>query len=738
MDSTIRRQLKIALSIVVFLSYAALATTFEFRGPLTLGWPMILIACMPLGEWLDRRFSMYRKVTTGITIAVSAVLMAAIPTVGLLYALTLLLIYIQSFSMLHLKKEQTYNHVLLMSFFLLLAATVMSPSATIGFVLILFVIAASWLLLLLEAGIASQRARIVRVEDLVDISHTASHRTGLITRLLDRSTVIWIMSFSLLLLLCTALIFAAVPRTEAGLLGTMNEQKNYTTGIGDEMDLSLGGMILGDASPVMQVRFPELEGGKFNSEMYWRVTTLDSYDNNIWSRRGLISRGSMLDLRFRRFYCAIRAPERDGVQRPPFLTGESIRYEAFADKLAGNGVPALQTVVGMSAKQGAKPALLSWDPAGDFTVHMTTQGDKGVEIKGWSEVYTPQEDQLRASSDDYMSVMVPSDYRLLTSQNLSPPVLDLVNRLTKGLETPYDRLEVLQDYLTSSDFTYTTKTPALPPEGPIDAFILNVRKGHCEMYASALTMMARSLGIPARLVKGYRGGIWDSNDQAYTVVNNMAHVWVEAYYPDVGWVIYDPSPPNEDVDLFSLQGVSRSYSKWSMKARMFWLRSVIGYTPNDQYLFFKESTFALFRSFGIGRQDLDARFLSSLAAQWTSAALAVGLAFFVFGTLFTAWRIGRRLNRVAGPRLTADRRRARKFMELFHRKLSRLGLDCFGLTAEDLMGMVNQGSLTSDADVGAMLQRYNDVRFGNTGLTAKEYRAFTTRLRNLSLAGIQT
>ena len=732
MDKSIRRQLKIALSMIVFLSYAALGTTPDFQSGLTLLWPLILIVCMPLGEWLDNRFKAFRTVTTVITVAMSAVLLTTIPNNGLLYTLTFLLIYIQSYSMVHVKREQTYNHILLMSFFMLLAATVLSPSANIGFIMILFVVAASWILLLLEVGIASQSARMIRVEDLVD---TGRRGPRLVARLLDFRMAGWIMFFSLMLLSCTVIIFAAVPRTDAGLLGTMLDDTTFTTGMGEESDLSLIGKIVGDASPVMQVWFPDNEGGIYTEEMYWRVTTLDSYDGNIWSRRGLISRGSSRDIRFRRFYCARRAFDRGkGIERTQFAQGEIIRYEAFIDKLPESGVPSLQIVSMMRAVQGDFFAPLTWDSAGDFTVDMTMKGDKGVEIEAWAEVYTPSDEELQASSEDYMSVMVPSDYRLLTDYHLTPETLELVERLTKDLDTPYEKLEVLESFLMSSDFMYTMSIPDLPSENPLDAFILVTRAGHCELYASALAMMARSQGIPTRLVKGFRGGIWDSGDQAYTVVNNMAHVWVEVYYPDVGWVTYDPTPPDTEVDLFSLEGVTRSYSKWSMKARLFWLRSVIGYTPNEQYLILKESTFEIFQSFGIGDPSDEERMGVSFTGRFTTLIVWSSIVTLMIGIGFMGWRLLNRFSKVSGPTLNADQQRARKLMEKVQRKLSQLGVDCHGLTAEELEIMAAQKEISLSSDLGTMLDLYNSVRFGYAGLTAGEYRELRSQVRRMTVS----
>jgi transglutaminase-like putative cysteine protease len=75
----------------------------------------------------------------------------------------------------------------------------------------------------------------------------------------------------------------------------------------------------------------------------------------------------------------------------------------------------------------------------------------------------------------------------------------------------------------------------------MNAFFTEVRRGHCELFASAMALAVRSLGIPARVVTGYLGGEWDPQNHSYLVREGMAHLWVEVLFPQYGWVPFDPS-----------------------------------------------------------------------------------------------------------------------------------------------------------------------------------------------------
>jgi hypothetical protein len=107
---------------------------------------------------------------------------------------------------------------------------------------------------------------------------------------------------------------------------------------------------------------------------------------------------------------------------------------------------------------------------------------------------------------------------------------------------------VLTDHLANSaEYTYTLKLNRKDTElDPVLDFLINLKRGHCERYAAALTLMLRSVDIPARVVQGFRGAE-PVGEGEYVIRHNQAHSWVEALVPrsnanDFDWLMLDPTP----------------------------------------------------------------------------------------------------------------------------------------------------------------------------------------------------
>ena len=119
-------------------------------------------------------------------------------------------------------------------------------------------------------------------------------------------------------------------------------------------------------------------------------------------------------------------------------------------------------------------------------------------------------------------------------------VRDLAVELTADSPTDYDRLRALEGFLAS--FPYTLEAPPLPPgEDFVDHFLFTGQEGYCVHYATAMVVMARTLGIPARYVEGYVTPEFPAADGRFWVTNRQAHAWVEAYIHGFGWVPFEPT-----------------------------------------------------------------------------------------------------------------------------------------------------------------------------------------------------
>ncbi|MFW6237580.1 MAG: DUF4129 domain-containing transglutaminase family protein, partial [Desulfosudaceae bacterium] len=117
---------------------------------------------------------------------------------------------------------------------------------------------------------------------------------------------------------------------------------------------------------------------------------------------------------------------------------------------------------------------------------------------------------------------------------------ELARELAGEADTVEDKVQRVLAYFRGRDFVYTLRPPSLG-NNPVDAFLTQNRRGYCEHYASAFAFLMRAMDVPARVVGGYLGGETNPYGDYLLVRQNHAHVWVEVWQADRGWVRVDPT-----------------------------------------------------------------------------------------------------------------------------------------------------------------------------------------------------
>ncbi len=118
----------------------------------------------------------------------------------------------------------------------------------------------------------------------------------------------------------------------------------------------------------------------------------------------------------------------------------------------------------------------------------------------------------------------------------------LARQIVRGAQGPYERVRAIRDYLRRT-YPYDLSIPHFPPKADqVDYFLFDQRRGYCEHFASALAVLARTVGVPTRLVTGYAPGNYDMFTGYWDIRTADAHAWVEAYFTGIGWVPFDPTP----------------------------------------------------------------------------------------------------------------------------------------------------------------------------------------------------
>jgi transglutaminase-like putative cysteine protease len=193
--------------------------------------------------------------------------------------------------------------------------------------------------------------------------------------------------------------------------------------------------------------------------------------------------------------------------------------------------------------------LLTLDAA--YQVAWRAEGD-ALAAQSTAQVYTAvssipsmTEAELRSAGTDYPE-WVRQRYLRLPEQ-VPERVRSLAFDLTAVQLTPYDQALAIEAYLRT--ISYTLDIPA-PPLGRdvADYFLFDLKRGYCDYFATAMVVLARSVGIPARLVTGYASGGYDVFRAYFVVLGEDAHSWVEVYFPSYGWVEFEPTSGLPPID----------------------------------------------------------------------------------------------------------------------------------------------------------------------------------------------
>ncbi|GAA4665000.1 transglutaminase TgpA family protein [Frondihabitans cladoniiphilus] len=181
--------------------------------------------------------------------------------------------------------------------------------------------------------------------------------------------------------------------------------------------------------------------------------------------------------------------------------------------------------------------------ASGVTVRSTTEGTQGLDYTVVSNPVAPTRSQIIAS----LSEPVPDMSAYLSVKGVPASITRLAERVTSGTGNKFDAAVALQDYFRSGDFTYSEDTPVQQGyDGTglddVETF-LQRKSGYCIHFASAMAVMARTLGIPSRMAVGFLPGTQASagTDSPWTVTSNDLHTWPELYFQGLGWVPFEPT-----------------------------------------------------------------------------------------------------------------------------------------------------------------------------------------------------
>jgi transglutaminase-like putative cysteine protease len=245
---------------------------------------------------------------------------------------------------------------------------------------------------------------------------------------------------------------------------------------------------------------------------YWRGATYDIYTGRGWSSSATTVRTLLAEQPLERF----------PVDRPTLVQ----RVEHLAH-------PGPVLYAANAPERFDQPVTVRERAPGDLA-HVSGRLERYTAI---SRPPAPTRAALRAAS-----VAVPEGWERLLElpEDLPSRVLDLAREVRGDAATPFEQALRLEAFLRT--YTYTLDLPAPPAEQDVaDYFLFDLQQGYCDYYATAMAVMARAVGLPARLATGFVQGTLDPETGSYLVTEAEAHSWVEIYFEGIGWVEFEPT-----------------------------------------------------------------------------------------------------------------------------------------------------------------------------------------------------
>ena len=478
---------------------------------------------------------------------------------GFVSATVHLVLFIMVVKIFSVQRERDLLYLAVLSFLMVLAAAVLTVDTVF---LLAFGV---FLLMAMSTFISMEMRRSERAAQAIGI---ATQKERKFNKALSGVAVL----LAVATLAGATVIFFILPRmsTARGYLRNLGVQSNFSTGFSSDVQLGGIGQIQQSNSVVMHV---QVLRGKLPVDAKWRGVALANFDGRRWwnnTNEATVPHpldNVPLDLTRLRF---------NGLPLY-FSPAASTRTSSLAYRVVMEPIGASVFFV--------LPVPVRFSGAYD-QVAITQQGalyyysDGGKTIGAYyaeADTRNPESLIRNSNSRDYPAGV---SLAYLQLPRLDQRIPELAQKITASATSNYARARAIESYL-QQNLGYTLQLPGRTEADPLANFLFDRKKGHCEYFASTMAVMLRSLGIPARVVNGFRGGEFNDLNGSYILRSRDAHSWVEVYFPEYGWATFDPTPSGGPAG----QSVTGTWSRLALYvdvAREMWREWVINYDFSHQ------------------------------------------------------------------------------------------------------------------------------------------------------------
>lgn len=540
------------LNILVNLSSAILALTglisvalTDQLNPLIIMIGLVCVAVTLLLSSLSIRPQIYKMIPrsawNAYIILVFIVMLLDISWISgsLLISILHLSIFLMINKLFNLSSRRDYIQLFLLSLLQFIAASTMTSQLFFGFAVVIFLISATWALILLhlkyqieEFGAANTHEKIV------------DYRFFLLTN-----------SVALSAFIITVFIFFIIPRFGIGFMQKKGDDRLRTSGFAERIDLGDIGPIKLDNTMIMRVRIPDYNNS-LKDRIYWRGVTFDFYDGRSWTNK--LTKRFSPEINERGEF-AIREDSSEG----------GLYQEIILEPLDTTVIFGASHMIRLSGKL---PSIKE-DMMG--SVYIPYASFSRLQYSAYSKIDLISGEDRDLESASY-PVFINKFYLQLPDG--SEEIGNLARSVSSDSKTITGKINAIERYL-ETNYRYTLDVKPHGEKTPIEDFLFVQKAGYCEYYATAMVVMLRGIGIPARLVTGFLQGEWNDIGGHFTVRQKDAHSWVEVYLPRSGWVTFDPTPAILMEDQRSALSL---LSKFIDTVRLRWDRYIINYSLKDQ------------------------------------------------------------------------------------------------------------------------------------------------------------
>ncbi len=607
----------------------------------------------------------------------------------------------------NLHQRRDFLHLYAISLMAILASAALTTEVWYATVFFAYLLTAVWTLLLYHLTKESEEAFSITPRR---VGVAESFRAGgrITPRFFWTTNAIAMGAFCL-----TLAIFFAIPRIGAGFFHKGRTEGLKTSGFSDRVDLGVIGSIKQDTSIVMRVELAD-RSRPTTERLYLRGVAYDRYNGRSWSNSFTHRR--------------ILPESAPGTFRMPSSvdrsTGKGSQKEGLWQDIL---LEALDTTVLFSVP-------FAHSISGEF---LTVQGD----VMGALYLPSPPTTRLEYTVVSYDNQLTEEDKskttfaypdfvraHFLQLPPISPRVTELAAHVTEQANTPYRKMLAIKHHLLEQ-YRYSLDVGSTLTVRPLEDFLFTRKTGYCEHYATAMVVLLRSIGVPARLVTGFLATEWNDFGNYYTVRQKDAHAWVEVFFPHSGWITADPTPTiGESAPDLWWQSIGRVMDS----VRLRWDRLIVQYSASDQL--------AVVQGIREGGDSLRIKIsqsltgwlnplsnaitrVSRLARQADPSQLAVMLTLVMLGGAFFVVLIRQRIRPRRGDRGECPAEQ-RAVIQVYNRMVNLLA--AYGLrkapsaTPIEFAKRVRRERNDAGSLVEALTQFYCRVRFGKTPLTLED------------------